>query len=139
MKIVGIDLFPIRLTPIKRDYQAHHAGGLPVAATVIVRVNTDQGLCGLGGGDRRHGILQSDAGRTRRLVARLCDGARWRESVGPDRRSSHHGSRSPVNFRRVASPPGPASTSRSTTSPARREAARSTSCSAARNGRASIC
>jgi L-alanine-DL-glutamate epimerase-like enolase superfamily enzyme len=48
MKIVGIDLFPIRLTPIKRDYQAHHAGGFPSLATVIVRVNSDQGLCGLG-------------------------------------------------------------------------------------------
>ena len=48
MKILGIDLFPIRLTPIKRDYQAHHAGGFPSLATVIVRVNSDQDLCGLG-------------------------------------------------------------------------------------------
>lgn len=48
MKIVGIDLFPLRLTPVKPGYQARQRGGFTAHATVIVRVNTDDGVHGLG-------------------------------------------------------------------------------------------
>jgi L-alanine-DL-glutamate epimerase-like enolase superfamily enzyme len=48
MKIVGVDLFPLRLTPVKPGYQARQRGGFPAHATVILRVNTDARLHGLG-------------------------------------------------------------------------------------------
>jgi L-alanine-DL-glutamate epimerase-like enolase superfamily enzyme len=48
MKIVGIDLFPLRLTAVKPGYQARQRGSFPAHATVIVRVNTDAGIHGLG-------------------------------------------------------------------------------------------
>src|SRR6185436_8209567 len=48
MKVTDIELFPIRLKAIKRGYRAEHAGGFPSLATVIVRVHTDAGICGLG-------------------------------------------------------------------------------------------
>jgi len=48
MKVTDIELFPIRLKAIKRGYRTEHAGGFPSLSTVIVRVNTDAGICGLG-------------------------------------------------------------------------------------------
>ena len=48
MKIVGVDLFPLRLTAVKPGYQARQRGGFPAHATVIVRVNTAEGAHGLG-------------------------------------------------------------------------------------------
>ena len=48
MKIAGIELFPIRTCPIKPGYEAYHAGGVCSLCTVIVRVNTDAGVSGLG-------------------------------------------------------------------------------------------
>jgi len=48
MKIVGVDLFPLRLTAVKPGYQSRLRGGFPSCATVIVRVNTDEGTHGLG-------------------------------------------------------------------------------------------
>ena len=48
MKIVGVNLFPLRLTAVKPGYQAQQRGGFPSFATVIARVNTDAGVHGLG-------------------------------------------------------------------------------------------
>jgi L-alanine-DL-glutamate epimerase-like enolase superfamily enzyme len=48
MKIVGVDLFPLRFTAVKPGYQARQRGGFPAHATVIVRIGTDGGVHGLG-------------------------------------------------------------------------------------------
>ena len=48
MKIAAVDLFPLRLTPVKPGYGAQRSGSFPSLATVIVRVKTEQGIYGLG-------------------------------------------------------------------------------------------
>jgi L-alanine-DL-glutamate epimerase-like enolase superfamily enzyme len=48
MKIVSIDTFPIKMKPVKPDYQANQLGSIPGTSTVIVRINTDKGISGLG-------------------------------------------------------------------------------------------
>jgi L-alanine-DL-glutamate epimerase-like enolase superfamily enzyme len=48
MKIMGIDTYPIKMKPVKRDYQANQLASIPGTSTVIVRINTDKGISGLG-------------------------------------------------------------------------------------------
>jgi len=48
MKIKRIELFPIRMKPVKPDWQSSQATHVPGMATVIVRVTTDSGIQGLG-------------------------------------------------------------------------------------------
>ena len=48
MKIKRIELFPIRMKPVKPDWQSNQAAHVPGMATVIVRITTDSGIQGLG-------------------------------------------------------------------------------------------
>jgi L-alanine-DL-glutamate epimerase-like enolase superfamily enzyme len=48
MKIRRIELFPIRMKPVKPDWQSNQAAHVPGMATVIVRMTADSGLQGLG-------------------------------------------------------------------------------------------
>jgi L-alanine-DL-glutamate epimerase-like enolase superfamily enzyme len=48
MRIKRIELFPIRMKPVKPDWQTSQAAYVPGMATVIVRMTTDSGIQGLG-------------------------------------------------------------------------------------------
>jgi L-alanine-DL-glutamate epimerase-like enolase superfamily enzyme len=48
MKITRVELFPIRMKPVKPDWQVNQAACVPGMATVIVRMTTDTGIQGLG-------------------------------------------------------------------------------------------
>ena len=49
MKITSIELFPIDLRPVKPDYQGNqYSTHVPGTSTIIIRVNTDAGIHGLG-------------------------------------------------------------------------------------------
>jgi L-alanine-DL-glutamate epimerase-like enolase superfamily enzyme len=48
MKITNVELFPIRLKPTKPGFKDHQSPHLPGNSTVIVRINTDAGVSGLG-------------------------------------------------------------------------------------------
>jgi L-alanine-DL-glutamate epimerase-like enolase superfamily enzyme len=48
MKIKRIELFPIRMKPVKPDWQSNQATHVPGRATVIIRMTTDSGIEGLG-------------------------------------------------------------------------------------------
>lgn len=48
MKITNIETFPIKMKAVKPDYQANQLTSLPGTSTVIIRINTDAGLSGLG-------------------------------------------------------------------------------------------
>ena len=48
MKITNVELFPIRMNPVKPGLMDHQSPYLPESATVIVRINTDAGVSGLG-------------------------------------------------------------------------------------------
>jgi L-alanine-DL-glutamate epimerase-like enolase superfamily enzyme len=48
MKIMNIELFPIKMKPVKPDWQTNQATYVLGNATVIIRVTTDSGIEGLG-------------------------------------------------------------------------------------------
>ena len=48
MKITGVDVFPIRMVPVKPGFKDHEPFGMEIASNIIVRVNTDTELFGLG-------------------------------------------------------------------------------------------
>ena len=48
MKITGIEMFPIRMTAVKPGFREHDSPHLRPGSTVIVRINTDAGISGLG-------------------------------------------------------------------------------------------
>ncbi len=48
MKIKRIELFPIRMKPVKPDWHSNQATHIPGMATVIIRITTDSGIQGLG-------------------------------------------------------------------------------------------
>lgn len=48
MKIARIELFPIRMKPVKPAWQANQAAHVPGMATVVIRMTTDGGIVGLG-------------------------------------------------------------------------------------------
>jgi L-alanine-DL-glutamate epimerase-like enolase superfamily enzyme len=48
MKIKRVELFPIRMKPVKPGWQDSQAAYIPGMATVIIRITTDTGLEGLG-------------------------------------------------------------------------------------------
>jgi L-Ala-D/L-Glu epimerase len=48
MKITSIDLFPLRMKAAKPGWRDHEPFGMDIASNIIVRINTDKGLSGLG-------------------------------------------------------------------------------------------
>jgi len=48
MKIKQIELFPIRMKPVKPDWGSSQVAHIPGMATVILRITTDSGVVGLG-------------------------------------------------------------------------------------------
>jgi L-alanine-DL-glutamate epimerase-like enolase superfamily enzyme len=48
MKITSLDVFPIRMVPVKPGFADHQPPGIETAGNIIVRINTDKGLSGLG-------------------------------------------------------------------------------------------
>ena len=48
MKIKQIELFPIRMKPVKTDWGSSQVAHIPGMATVILRITTDSGVVGLG-------------------------------------------------------------------------------------------
>ncbi|MCP4380571.1 MAG: mandelate racemase/muconate lactonizing enzyme family protein [Hyphomicrobiales bacterium] len=48
MRITSVETFPIRMKPVKPGFRDHQSSHLPSGGTVIVRINTDAGIHGLG-------------------------------------------------------------------------------------------
>jgi len=48
MRITGLQAFPLRLKAVKPGYAANQSTALPSSSTVIVRIETDSGISGLG-------------------------------------------------------------------------------------------
>jgi muconate cycloisomerase len=48
MKITSIETFPIRMVPVKPGFRDHQPFGMEIASNIIVRINTDKQISGLG-------------------------------------------------------------------------------------------
>ena len=48
MKITSLDVFPIRMVPAKPGFRDHQPYGMEIVSNIIVRINTDKGIYGLG-------------------------------------------------------------------------------------------
>jgi L-alanine-DL-glutamate epimerase-like enolase superfamily enzyme len=48
MKITNVEMFPIRMVPVKPGFKDHQPYGMEINSNIIVRINSDKGVYGLG-------------------------------------------------------------------------------------------